>query len=76
MATILVVDDERMLCDLLRATLSRNGHDVVIATGGREGLEDFNSIAHRLRCWICICRGWTASTCSSRSVALIPRRPS
>jgi DNA-binding response OmpR family regulator len=41
MATILVVDDERMICDLLRAALSRHGHEVLIATSGREGLELF-----------------------------------
>lgn len=41
MATILVVDDERMIGDLLRATLSRHGHEVFIAAGGKEGLEQF-----------------------------------
>jgi CheY-like chemotaxis protein len=29
MATILVIDDERMVCDLLRAVLSRHGHEVL-----------------------------------------------
>jgi DNA-binding response OmpR family regulator len=38
MATILVIDDERMICDLLRAVLTRHGHEVLIATSGREGL--------------------------------------
>jgi len=41
MATILVIDDERMVCDLLRAVLSRHGHEVLIATSGRKGLELF-----------------------------------
>lgn len=41
MATILVVDDERMICDLLRAVLSRHGHEVLTATSGQEGLEAF-----------------------------------
>ena len=41
MATILVVDDERMICDLLRAVLTRHGHEVLIATSGRKGLELF-----------------------------------
>lgn len=41
MATILVVDDERLICDLLRAVLSRYGHEVLTATSGREGLELF-----------------------------------
>lgn len=41
MATILVIDDERMIGDLLRATLTRHGHDIIVATSGREGLEQF-----------------------------------
>ncbi|MGH7255492.1 MAG: response regulator [Nitrospirales bacterium] len=41
MAKILVVDDERMVCDLLRAVLSRHGHEVLTATSGEEGVETF-----------------------------------
>jgi DNA-binding response OmpR family regulator len=41
MATILVVDDERMMCDMLRAVLSRHGHEVITASSGREALELF-----------------------------------
>ncbi|TSA01777.1 MAG: response regulator [Nitrospiraceae bacterium] len=41
MATILVIDDERMICDLLRAVFSAHGHEVLTATSGREGLELF-----------------------------------
>ncbi len=41
MATILVVDDERMICDLLRSVFSAHGHEVFTATNGREGLELF-----------------------------------
>lgn len=41
MATILVIDDERMICDLLRSVFRAHGHEVLTATGGREGLELF-----------------------------------
>lgn len=41
MATILVIDDERMICDLLRSAFAAHGHEVFLATGGREGLELF-----------------------------------
>ena len=41
MATILVMDDEQMLCDLLKDTLSRCGHEVLTATDGRKGIELF-----------------------------------
>ena len=43
MATILVIDDERMICDLLRSTFSAHGHEVFTATSGREGLEIFRN---------------------------------
>jgi CheY-like chemotaxis protein len=41
MATILVVDDEQMLCDLLKEELSKYGHEVRTATGGHKGIEQF-----------------------------------
>ena len=41
MATILVIDDERMICDLLRSVFYSFGHEVLMATSGREGLELF-----------------------------------
>jgi len=43
MATILVIDDERMICDLLRAVFAAHGHEVFTATSGREGLEIFRN---------------------------------
>ena len=47
MSTILVVDDERLICDLLRSVLSRHGHEVLTASNGREGLDLFKK--HRPR---------------------------
>jgi DNA-binding response OmpR family regulator len=41
MGKILVVDDERMICDLLQAVFSRHNHQVFTATSGKEGLELF-----------------------------------
>ncbi len=41
MATILVVDDERMICDLLRSVFSAHGHEVLTATNGLEALALF-----------------------------------
>ncbi len=39
MATVLVVDDEKKIRDLLRAYLERAGHSVLTAGSGAEGLE-------------------------------------
>ncbi|HZC81636.1 MAG TPA: response regulator, partial [Nitrospiraceae bacterium] len=41
MATILVVDDERVLCDLLKAVLESHGHQVFTAYSGRVALDLF-----------------------------------
>jgi two-component system cell cycle response regulator DivK len=37
-STVLVVDDERYLREMLRDALSLYGHDVLLATGGEEGV--------------------------------------
>lgn len=47
MITILVVDDDRMTCDMLAAVFSRQGYHVLTATSGREALELFRQ--HRPR---------------------------
>ena len=41
MVKILVIDDDRMNCDLLQAVLTRHGYDVHSATSGPEGLNLF-----------------------------------
>lgn len=48
MATILVVDDERLICDLLQIVLSRHGHEVVIASNDQEALDLFATRRPRL----------------------------
>ena len=41
MATILVIDDERLLCDLLQEMLRRHGHEVFTAYSGQDGIQAF-----------------------------------
>src|SRR6185295_11443612 len=41
MAKVLVIDDEQGIRNLLDTLLSRKGYDVVLADGGRKGLELF-----------------------------------
>jgi DNA-binding response OmpR family regulator len=41
MSMLLVVDDDRLHCDLLQAVFSRQGYQVITATSGREGLALF-----------------------------------
>jgi DNA-binding response OmpR family regulator len=42
-ATVLVIDDDPALRDILRRTLERDGHRVVTAREGEEGLRAFRS---------------------------------
>jgi DNA-binding response OmpR family regulator len=41
MNTLLIIDDDRLNCDMLEAVLSRQGYHILTATSGREGLELF-----------------------------------
>jgi two-component system cell cycle sensor histidine kinase/response regulator CckA len=45
---ILVVDDERMVRDVLRRLLERAGHQVVVADGGAEGVETYRRQWHHV----------------------------
>lgn len=42
MSTLLVVDDDRLNCDLLQAVFTRQGYHVMTATSGREALDMFH----------------------------------
>ncbi|MGH7258913.1 MAG: response regulator [Nitrospiraceae bacterium] len=42
MSTLLVVDDDRLNCDLLQAVFTRHGYHVMTATSGRDALELFH----------------------------------
>jgi CheY-like chemotaxis protein len=48
MVKILVIDDDRMNCDLLQAVFTRHGYDVQTATSGVEGLSLFRKHAPRV----------------------------
>jgi CheY-like chemotaxis protein len=48
MVKILVIDDDRMNCDLLQAVLTRHGYDVHTATSGVEGLTLFRQHTPRV----------------------------
>lgn len=47
MATVLVIDDEPLIRDLLRIVLGRHGYDVHTASSGREGIESFRQLSPR-----------------------------
>lgn len=48
MATILVVDDEFGIAEVLASVLTDAGHNVVIATNGRQGLDRLKEIRPQL----------------------------
>jgi DNA-binding NtrC family response regulator len=39
MATILVIDDEKGICDMLQTSLQLSGHTVLLAENGKHGLK-------------------------------------
>ena len=41
MTTLLVIDDDRLNCDMLESVFTRQGYQVLTATGGHEGLQLF-----------------------------------
>ncbi|MFH0731210.1 MAG: response regulator [Pseudomonadota bacterium] len=45
MGTVLVIDDEKAIADMLFRALTRFGFDVLIALDGRKGIEMFDSSA-------------------------------
>ncbi len=42
MTSILIIDDDRMLLDMLRLALTKNGYNVETASNGKQGLEKFD----------------------------------
>lgn len=44
---ILCIDDEPLLRELLREILERDGHKVILADGGQNGVDEFRAAAHR-----------------------------
>ena len=44
MSTLLVIDDDRLHCDLLQVALARHGYQVSSATSGREGITLFRQL--------------------------------
>src|SRR5438128_12685989 len=48
MASILVVDDERLICELLQVVLSSQGHEVILASNGEQALALFAKRRPRL----------------------------
>ncbi|TAL11598.1 MAG: response regulator [Nitrospirae bacterium] len=47
MTIVLVIDDEPLICDLLRIVLGRHGYEVHTASSGREGIESFRELRPR-----------------------------
>ncbi len=43
MSCILVVDDEKLVCSMIRTLVESAGHDVVVANGAESGLKAFDS---------------------------------
>ena len=49
--TVLIVEDDRNIADLLRLYLEKEGYTVVIAPDGMRGVEQFRPSIRALCCW-------------------------
>lgn len=49
---ILVVDDDKNICELLRLYLVKEGYGVTIANDGTAALQEFVSCTRTLCCWM------------------------
>jgi DNA-binding response OmpR family regulator len=49
-ATILVIEDEELIQEMLVRALTRSGYEVLIAANGYDGIQLFRAHANRIRC--------------------------
>ena len=68
--TILVVDDEEVMRDVLETLLSAEGYRVDLSKTGEEGSTRFSSGLTTSSCWTSRCRAWADCARSKRSLKL------
>mgnify|MGYP000007752521 CR=1 FL=1 len=49
---VLIVDDDKNICDLLRVYLEKEGYSTIISNEGNEAMVKFNSLIRILFCLI------------------------
>ena len=74
--TVLIVEDDRNIADLLRLYLEKEGYEVVIANDGLKGVELFKSSQPSLVLLDVMLPGWTAGASAAPSAASRKRRSS
>lgn len=62
----LIVDDDRVLADVLAFTLRREGFQIVLAHDGEAALQRFARSRPTWWCWMSTCRGWMVSWSAKR----------
>ena len=61
MSTVLVVEDEVNIGNVVRIALERDGHRVITVRTGEEALAELPRHPVASSCWISGCRAWTGS---------------
>ena len=65
---ILVVDDDKNICELLRLYLEKEGYSVILSHDGEEALVKFNALKPDLSYWILCSQVWMAGRYVGKSV--------
>ncbi len=74
--TVLIVEDDRNIADLLRLYLEKEGYTVVIAPDGMRGVEQFRTVHPSLVLLDVMLPGWTAGASAAPSAPSRRRRSS
>ena len=75
LATLLVVDDEPLMTDLLRQSMTRRGFRVLTANGGQEGLDMVSTETIHLVITDMTMPGMDGAALSNALYALLPQLP-
>ena len=67
--TIMVIDDEQMILDMLRDQFEMEQYQVITAKSSEEALQKLNQQPDIIPS---ICRGWMALSCAGRSATMWP----
>lgn len=64
---ILVVDDDKNICELLRLYLEKEGYNVILSHDGSEAVVKFNALDRISFCWISCFPAWTDGRSAGKS---------
>ncbi len=71
-ANIIIIEDEKNICNFIETVLSPQGYQVTSAYTGTDGLSSSSPLSQMWYSWIWVCRTWTAWNSYKRSGPPVP----